>query len=60
MGRLTEWWQHYGNPLHVYCRMRDLGVGKRRAVKICTEYEKWWKHRAYLKARSRGHPKRGR
>jgi len=32
--------KHYLNPLHIYCRMRDLGFTKDRAVIICRFYEK--------------------
>lgn len=31
--------QHYANPLHVYCRLRDIGVPKRVAVCLCRSYE---------------------
>jgi len=31
---------HYGNALHVYCRLRDLGVPKCIAKKIGWIYEK--------------------
>ena len=32
--------KHYLNPLHVYCRLRDLGLAKGQAVMICKVYEK--------------------
>jgi len=32
--------QHYLNPLHIYCRLRDLGVSKWQAAKVCKFYEK--------------------
>jgi len=32
--------KHYLNPLHVYCRLRDLGVGKGTATFLCKVYEK--------------------
>jgi hypothetical protein len=31
--------QHYFNPLHVYCRLRDLGVPKTVAISLCRFYE---------------------
>lgn len=33
--------QHYGNPLHLYCRLRDLGVNKRKSALLCKLYEEW-------------------
>jgi len=32
--------QHYLNPLHVYCRLRDIGVPKVVAVLLCRYYER--------------------
>lgn len=32
--------QHYLNPLHIYCRMRDFGVGKKAALLMCRLYER--------------------
>jgi hypothetical protein len=31
--------KHYMNPLHVYCRLRDLGVPKGAATFVCRFYE---------------------
>jgi len=31
--------KHYMNPLHVYCRLRDLGVPKGTATVVCRFYE---------------------
>lgn len=31
--------KHYLNPLHVYCRLRDLGLSKGTAVTLCRIYE---------------------
>jgi len=31
--------QHYLNPLHVYCRLRDAGIAKEKAIHICCLYE---------------------
>ena len=30
---------HYINPLHIYCRMRDIGIAKRTAMFLCRIYE---------------------
>ena len=32
--------KHYMNPLHVYCRLRDLGIGKEPATCLCRIYER--------------------
>ena len=32
--------QHYLNPLHVYCRMRDMGIAKETARYLCRIYER--------------------
>lgn len=32
--------KHYINPLHVYCRLRDLGLGKNMASFMCRVYER--------------------
>jgi len=31
---------HRINALHIYCRLRDLGLGKRRALRIARRYER--------------------
>jgi hypothetical protein len=31
--------QHYFNPLHIYCRLRDLGMAKGPAIFLCRIYE---------------------
>ncbi len=33
--------QHYFNPLHFYCRLRDLGLGGPLARKICGMYQRY-------------------
>jgi hypothetical protein len=30
---------HYMNPLHIYCRMRDMGIAKDTAMFLCRIYE---------------------
>ncbi|MDY6972548.1 MAG: hypothetical protein SV775_09500 [Thermodesulfobacteriota bacterium] len=32
--------KHYMNPLHVYCRLRDIGVAKGTASVLCRIYER--------------------
>jgi len=32
--------KYYMNPLHVYCRLRDLGLSKGQAILICCIYER--------------------
>ena len=32
--------QHYMNPLHIYCRLRDVGLSKRQAIFLCLIYER--------------------
>jgi len=31
--------QHYLNPLHIYCRLRDMGITKGAASLLCRIYE---------------------
>ncbi|MFC1823065.1 hypothetical protein ACFL9T_10190 [Thermodesulfobacteriota bacterium] len=32
--------KHYLNPLHVYCRLRDIGLTKGLATALCRIYER--------------------
>ena len=32
--------QHKANPLHVYCRLVDLGMGRFLSRKVCVFYER--------------------
>ena len=32
--------KHYMNPLHLYCRLRDLGISRRPATLLCKLYER--------------------
>lgn len=32
--------QHFLNPLHIYCRLMDLGLPKKHSMKLCRLYEK--------------------
>ena len=40
MKAMRKNFQHYSNPLHVYCRLRDLGISKALAVFLCRFYER--------------------
>lgn len=40
--------QHYLNPLHVFCRLRDIGISKARALMIVGFYERLVKHILYI------------
>lgn len=35
--------QHRLNPLHVYCRLRELGVPGRFAVRVASVYERLYR-----------------
>ncbi|MFH1589257.1 MAG: hypothetical protein ABIB43_01685 [archaeon] len=37
--KIIKYIQHKDNPLHVYCRLRDLGLSKERARKLGEFYE---------------------
>ena len=32
--------KHYFNPLHIYCRLRDMGIAKQSAMSLCRIYER--------------------
>jgi hypothetical protein len=32
--------KHYVNPLHIYCRLRDMGIAKGWAMSLCRTYER--------------------
>jgi len=34
--------RHYFNPLHVYCRLRDIGLGSTGARRLCRAYERFF------------------
>jgi len=33
--------QHYFNPLHVYCRMREVGLAVPLSMAMCSVYERF-------------------
>lgn len=38
--RLRLWLQHVTNPLHIYCRLLDFGLGLRWAKRLGSFYER--------------------
>jgi hypothetical protein len=32
--------QHYLNPLHIYCRLRNLGLTRDHSIFLCKIYER--------------------
>jgi hypothetical protein len=32
--------KHYMNPLHIYCRLRDMRIPKHTAMLLCRVYER--------------------
>jgi len=41
MRTLRLYFQHVFNPLHVYCRLRNIGVETSRAQRVCFVYERF-------------------
>jgi hypothetical protein len=41
MRHLRSLFQHYCNPLHVYCRLREMGVTPHMALRMCSVYERF-------------------
>ncbi len=37
---MAQAFKHFMNPLHIYCRLRDLGLGKRPSAFLCRMYER--------------------
>lgn len=42
MHRLRHYLRHLLNPLHVYCRLRDTGLGQPRAARLSRAYERYF------------------
>jgi hypothetical protein len=38
---LLQYLKHTLNPLHIYCRLRNLGVDKDKAIYLCRLYERY-------------------
>jgi hypothetical protein len=41
MSRMKNYLQHRLNPAHMYCRLLDFGVGRKRALRMCAVYERF-------------------
>ena len=41
MYRFKNYLQHRLNPVHMYCRLMDIGIGKHRARLVCAVYERF-------------------
>lgn len=41
MKNIRDWFHHKLNPLHVYCRMRDIGVEECKAKSFGRKYESY-------------------
>ena len=41
MRRLRDSVQHFFNPLHMYCRLMDMGLKPPTAQKMCQAYERY-------------------
>ncbi len=41
MTRIRRVFQHILNPLHVYCRLKDVGVSAPMAQRVCRVYERF-------------------
>ncbi len=39
-GSIMNWVYHHFNSMHVFCRLRSLGLSKRRALKLALIWEK--------------------
>jgi hypothetical protein len=40
MERTRQFFRHVFNPLHVYCRLRDVGMRPASAKRMCRVYER--------------------
>lgn len=37
---MSTFWQHYLNPLHIFCFLRKIGLPKVMAIFLCQFYER--------------------
>ncbi len=44
MGLRGPWFQHRINPLHIYCRLIDAGLGVKFSRRLSIFYEKHFYH----------------
>ncbi len=42
MRHLRDSMQHFFNPLHMYCRLLDMGLKAPTAHKMCRAYERYF------------------
>jgi hypothetical protein len=42
MSQIKGFLQHHFNPLHVYCKLRKLGVVTPVAQRVCNYYERYF------------------
>lgn len=40
MRTIRLYFQHFFNPLHVYCRLREIGMQSNTAHRVCIVYER--------------------
>lgn len=33
--------QHWFNPIHIFCRLKDMGLPKGKAMQFCSIYERF-------------------
>ena len=43
MRYVKSYLQHYLNPLHVYCRLRSVGIPNRAARRVSAAYERLYR-----------------
>ncbi len=41
MAQIRNFMQHFFNPLHVYCRLKDMGVKTPTAHRVTRAYERY-------------------
>lgn len=41
MRTIRLYFQHFFNPLHIYCRLRQFGIENTTAQRVCTVYERF-------------------
>jgi hypothetical protein len=39
---LRDYLQHRLNPVHIYCRLRDMGLGRSKARRMSTFYARFY------------------
>ncbi|MBT8762757.1 hypothetical protein KFV02_02275 [Desulfohalobiaceae bacterium Ax17] len=41
MNKIRKFFQHNFNPLHIYCRLRDVGLEPALALRVSLAYERY-------------------